>query len=107
MFKKAYREKWSLVTIDEKGFCVNSEICSTVVKLLDWWTGERDQQAPCQLHGISKGGVQCTLPCDFPLKTGSWFCLINMGIGLLMCSGKLRCVVNYGDFCSLERNFWG
>ena len=44
-FKKAYHEKWPFVTIDEEGdTCVNSEVHSSVVKWLDWWTVERDQQ---------------------------------------------------------------
>ena len=33
MFKKASHEKWPCVNIDEKGdTCVNSKVCSTVVK---------------------------------------------------------------------------
>ena len=44
-FKKASHEKWPFITIDEKGdTCVNSEVCSTVVKWLDWQTVEHDQQ---------------------------------------------------------------
>ena len=32
-FKKEYREKRSFTTVDEKGdTCVNSEVCSSVVK---------------------------------------------------------------------------
>ena len=32
-FKKAYHEKWPLVTVDQKGdICVNSEVRSSVVK---------------------------------------------------------------------------
>ena len=44
-FKKVYHKEWSFVTIDEKGdTCVNSEVCSNVVKLLDWCPVERVQQ---------------------------------------------------------------
>ena len=44
-FKKAYHEKWSFVTIDEKGdTCLNYKVCSTVVKLLDWCPVKPDQQ---------------------------------------------------------------
>ena len=33
MFKKVHHEKWSFAIIDEKGdTCVNSEVCSSVVK---------------------------------------------------------------------------
>ena len=33
MFKKAFREKWPFVTVDEKGdTCTNSEVPSAVVK---------------------------------------------------------------------------
>ena len=32
-FKKVHHEKWSFTTIDKKGdTCVNSEVCSSVVK---------------------------------------------------------------------------
>ena len=37
-----------------------------------------------QLRGISKGGAQCTLPCDFPVKSDSQIYLINVGICLLI-----------------------
>ena len=39
MFKKAYDEKWPFATIDVKG-----DTCSSVMKWLDWWTVECDQQ---------------------------------------------------------------
>ena len=42
---------------------MNSEVRSTVVKLLDWWTVERGgQKQHSQLHGIGK--VDC--PVIFP-----------------------------------------
>ena len=53
-----------------------------------------------QLHGISKGGAQSRLPCDFPVKSGSCIYFINVGIHLLMCCRKLCCVRDFGDFCS-------
>ena len=53
-----------------------------------------------QLRGIGKGGVHCKLPCDFPVKSGSRIYFIKVGIRLLMGSGKLRCVPDFGDFCS-------
>ena len=53
-----------------------------------------------QLRGIGKGGAQCRLPCDFPVKSGSQIYFINVGICLLMCSGKLCCVPDFGDICS-------
>ena len=53
-----------------------------------------------QLRGIGKGGAQCRLWCDFPVKSGSRIYFINVGICLLMCLGKLCCVLDFGDFCS-------
>ena len=55
-----------------------------------------------QLHGIGKGGAQCRLPCDFPVKSGSGIYFINVGLRLLMCSGKLCCVPDLGDFFFLS-----
>ena len=84
-FKKAYDEKWPLV--EEIGdTCMKSEVRSIVVNGLDWQTVKRDWQTASQLGGISKGVVQCTLPCDFPIKSGSWIYFINVGRRLLMCS---------------------
>ena len=43
--KKAYHKKWPFVTTDEKDdTCVKFKICSSIVKWLDWWTVEHDQQ---------------------------------------------------------------
>ena len=58
-----------------------------------------------QLHKIGWGDAQCRLPCDFPVKSGSWISFINVGIRFLMCSGKPCCVPDFGDFCSRKRNF--
>ena len=44
--------------------------------------------------------VHSVLPFDFHLKSGSWIYAINVGIHLLMCSGKLCCGPDFGDFCS-------
>ena len=105
-FEKACHEKWLSVTIDEKGdTCMDSEVCSTVMKWLDWLTVEHDQQTASQLHGIGKGGVQCRFPFDFPIKSGSWIYLINVGMHLLMCSWKLCFVPDFGDFCSWKGSF--
>ena len=57
-----------------------------------------------QLHGVGKGGAQCRLPCDFPIKSGNWIYFINMGIRLLICFRKLCCVPDFGDFCSWKCN---
>ena len=49
-FKKEYHVKWPafiiVMIVDEKGCntCMNSEVCSTVLKWLDWPTGELDWQ---------------------------------------------------------------
>ena len=86
MFKKAYHEKWPCITVDEKSYtCVNSEVCSTVVKWLDWltlawtlkftvllwndWTGWQSSLIcvqHSQLYRIGKRGSQCRLPCNCP-----------------------------------------
>ena len=78
------------------------------VVLWNDWTGRQFSvigKQHSQLHRISKGGAQCRLPCDFPLKSGSWIYCINVGIRLLMCSRKLYCVPYFGDFCSWKHNF--
>ena len=86
-FEKAYHEKWPLVTINEKGdTCTNSIVHSTVVKRLDRWTVKCGRQTASQLREIGKGGVQCRLPCDFHVKSGSRIYFMNVGICLLMCS---------------------
>ena len=59
-----------------------------------------------QLCGIGKGGANCRLPFDFPVKSGSQIYFFNVGICLLMCSGKSCCVLDLGDFCSWKCNFW-
>ena len=106
MFKRAYHEKWPLVTINEKGdTCTNSIVHSTVVKRLDRWTVKCGWQTASQLREIGKGGVQCRLPCDFHVKSGSRIYFMNVGICLLMCSWKLCCVPEFGDFCSGKCNF--
>ena len=72
------------------------------------WTGRQSSvigKQHSQLHRIGKGGAQCRMPCDFPLKSGSWIYCINVGIRLLMCSRKLYCVPYFGDFCSWKHNF--
>ena len=58
-----------------------------------------------QLCRISNDGAQCRLPRDFPIKSGSQIYFINVGIRLLICSRKLCCVLDFGDFCSWKRNF--
>ena len=72
------------------------------------WTGRQSSvigKQHSQLHRIGKGGAQCRMPCDFPLKSGSWIYCINVGIRLLMCSRKLYCVPYFGDFCSWKSTF--
>ena len=78
------------------------------VVLWNDWTGRHFSvigKQRSQLRGIGKGGAQCRLPCDFPVKSGSQIYLINVGIHLLMCSGKLFCVPNFGDFFPWKRSF--
>ena len=59
-----------------------------------------------QLCGIGKGGAQCRLPCDFPIKSGSLIYFINVGICLLMCARELCCVLDL-VFFPLKTQFWG
>ena len=79
----------------------------TVMLWNDWTGGQLSMvgKQHFQLRGIGKGGAQCRLPCDFPVKSGSWICFIKVGICLLMYSGKLCCVPDFGDFCSWKCNF--
>ena len=61
-FKKAYHEKWPFVTIDKKGdTCVNSEVNSTVVKILDWLTVKHDQQTAFSAAWKLEWVRECTL----------------------------------------------
>ena len=73
----------------------------------DWTSGQSSMiSTQCsQLCGVGKGGTQCRLPCDFPVKYGSWIYFINVGMCLLMCSGKLCCAPDFGDICSWKCNF--
>ena len=41
----------------------------------------------------------------FPIKSCSFNYVIHVGICLLMCSGKLCCVLNFGDSCFRKFNF--
>ena len=51
-----------------------------------------------QLLGVGKRGAQCRLPCDFPVIFCSWIYFNDVGIHLLMCSGKLCCVPDFDEF---------
>ena len=79
----------------------------------DWTGGQSSEigKQHSQLHIIGKGGTQCRLPRDFPIKSGSWIYFINMGICWLMRSWKLYCVPDFDDFCSwkcifFDRHVW-
>ena len=97
VFHHRCRERWHL-----------HELWKFTVVLWNDWTG-RQSSVICkqrsQWHGIGKGGAQCRVPCDFPVKSGSQIYVINVRISLLMCSGKLCCVPDLGDFCSWKCNF--
>ena len=79
------------------------------VLLWNDWTGRQSDsmigKQHSQLCRIGKGGAQCRLPHDLPVKSGSWIYFVNVGIRLLMHSWKLCCVPNFGDFCSWKRSF--
>ena len=79
----------------------------TVLFWNDWTGGQSSTvgKQHSQLHGISKGGVQCRLPCDFLIKSGSQIYCINVGIRLLMYFRKLCCVPDFHDICSRKCNF--
>ena len=84
---------------------LSSPLTSKVTLL---WTLSRIDKQCSQLHGISKGGAQCRLPCDFPAKSLGRIYFINVGMCFLMCSRKLCCVpdfCDFGDFCSWKRHF--
>ena len=44
------------------------------------------------------------LPCDFPIKSAGWNSCIDVGIRMLMCSWKLCCVPDFGNFYSWKHN---
>ena len=76
------------------------------VLLWNDWTGGQLSVIGSVLSCVeSVREVHSVLPFDFPVKSGSWIYFINVGIHLLMCSGKLFCVLDFGDFCSWEHNF--
>ena len=80
----------------------SSQYCCEMIDLLDCraWSANSVlswAESVREMHSI--------LPFDFPVKSGSWIYLINMGIHLLICSGKLCCVLDVGDFCSWKPNF--
>ena len=69
-----------------------------VVSWNDWTAGQSSMisKQHSQLCGIGNGGAQCRLPCNFPLISGGRIYFVNVGIRLLMCSGKLCCVLDFG-----------
>ena len=48
--------------------------------------------------------MRSVFPFHFSVKSGSWIYFIDVGIHLLMCSGKLCCVPDFDDFCSRKRS---
>ena len=80
----------------------SSQYCYEMIELVDSRAWSANSVLIC---AESVREVHSILPCDFPLKSGSWIYFINVGIHLLMCSGKLCCVPDFGDFCSWKRNF--
>ena len=85
---------------------MNSEVCSTVVKWLDWHPVKHDWQTAFSKHAESVREVHnAGLPYDFFVKSGGQNYFINVGICLLMCCWKLCCVPDFGDFCSWKSNF--
>ena len=99
-FKKASHEKWPFVIIDEKG-----DTCMKFPLLLwnGWTGGQWAWLARTAFSAVQNW--QGRLPCDFPGKSGSQIYFINLGIRLLICSWKLYCVLDFGDFCSWKCNF--
>ena len=106
--RKAYHEKWPLITIDEKGDM--AWILKFAVLSCNDWTGGQLSvigKQHSQLRGIGKGSAPCRLPCDFPIKSGSQIYFIIVGIYLPMCSWILCCVPDFGRFLFLKLQFWG
>ena len=94
-FKKAYHEKLPFITVDEKGdTCMNSEVCNTVVKWLDWptsqaWLANSILGYMDSLRGVPSVG----LPCGVPIKSGYWNYFKHLDtfadvfLKMMLCSG--------------------
>ena len=84
------RELWSL------------QYCCEMIELADSRAWLANSVLSC---AESVRELYSVLPFDFPIKSGSWIYFMNVGIHLLMCSGKLCSVPDFGDFCSWKCNF--
>ena len=81
----------------------SSQYCCEMIELADSRVWSANRVLSC---AESVREVHSVLPFNFPVKSGSLIYFINVGIHLLMCSGKLYCVRDLGDFCSWNRSFW-
>ena len=95
-FRHCWRGRWHLREL------WNLQYCCEMIELADSWAWLVNSILSC---AESVREVHSVLPFDVPVKSGSWIYFINMGIHLLMCSWKLCCVPDFGDFCSWKRNF--
>ena len=104
-FKKAYHEKafrhswWGRWHLRELW---SSQYSCEMIELADSRGWSANSVFSC---AESVREVHSILFINFPVKSGSWIYFINVGMHLLMCSGKLCCVPDFGDFCSWKRNF--
>ena len=80
----------------------SSQYCCEMIELVDSRAWSANSVLSCT---ESVREVHSVLPFNFPVKSGSWIYFINVGIHLLMCSGKLCCVRDFGDFLSWKHNF--
>ena len=96
VFSHRWRERWHL------GELWSLQWHCEMIELADSWAWSANSVLSC---AESIREVHSVLPFDFPVKSGSCMYYINVGIHLLMCSGKLCYVPDFGDFCSWKCNF--
>ena len=97
-FRRHWRRRWHVCELGSSQYC-----CDMNELAADWWVWSAKSVLSCAESVREEHSV---LPCDFPVKSGSWIYFINVGIHLLVCSRKLCCVLDFGDFCSWRCNFW-
>ena len=96
-FHHRRRERWHLRELWSSQYCC---------EMIDWGTVKTERQCS-QLSGIGKGGAQCRIALWFSCKILKPEYLINVGIHSLMCSLKLCCVPDFGDFGLMKTQFLG
>ena len=81
----------------------------TVLLWNDWTGGELSLigRQRSQTHRIGKGGAQCRLLCDFPVKSGSWIYFIKFGDMFAAVFRKIMLCSGFRWLLFLKMQFWG